>query len=47
MNVILGGVAIAMVITSLVLPGRSKQEATVLQALTSLATGSIATAEGR
>lgn len=44
---IAGGVAIAMVITALALPGRSPQETAVLKGVTSLSTGTIGAAEGR
>jgi hypothetical protein len=40
-------IAVAMVLTALFLPGRSAQESAVLSTLSSLATGSIRTAEGR
>jgi hypothetical protein len=44
---IAGGVALAMVLTALLLPGRSTQESAVLQGVTNLSKGTIATAEGR
>lgn len=44
---IAGGIAIAMIITAVVLPGRSAQESATLKGLTGLAQGSIASAEGR
>jgi hypothetical protein len=44
---IAGGVAVAMIITAIALPGRSKQEGTVLTGLTNLSKGTIQSAEGR
>jgi len=44
---IAGGVAIAMIITALALPGRSTQESAVLKGVTGLASGTIKSAEGR
>lgn len=44
---IAGGIALAMVLTALFLPGRSPQEAAVLKGATSLSQGTIAAAEGR
>lgn len=44
---IAGGIAVAMMITAVVLPGRSPQEGTVLTGLTNLSKGTIQAAEGR
>lgn len=44
---IAGGVAVAMVLTAMFLPGRSSQERAVLGGLTSLSKGTINSAEGR
>lgn len=44
---IAGGIAVAMVLTALFLPGRSPQETAVLGGLTRLSTGSIRAAEGQ
>jgi hypothetical protein len=44
---IAGGVALAMVLTAVLLPGRSAQETSVLNGLTSLSKGTISAAEGR
>lgn len=44
---IAGGIALAMVITAIVLPGRSTQETAVLGGLTNLGQGVIAESEGR
>jgi hypothetical protein len=44
---IAGGIAIAIVLTALFLPGRSTQEAAVLKGATGLTTGAINSAEGR
>lgn len=44
---IAGGVALAMVLTAVLLPGRSKQETAVLEGSTKLFKGTIAAAEGR
>lgn len=44
---IAGGIAVAMVLTALFLPGRSAQENAVFTGATNLAKGSIQAAEGR
>lgn len=44
---IAGGIAVAMVITAIALPGRSTQESAVLSGLTSLSQGTIHAAEGQ
>lgn len=44
---IAGGVALAMVLTAVFLPGRSTQETAVLKGLTSLSQGTIKAAEGQ
>jgi hypothetical protein len=44
---IAGGVALAMVITALALPGRSAQETAVLNGFTNLSKGTISAAEGK
>jgi hypothetical protein len=44
---IAAGIAAAMIITSLALPGRSTQEASLLKGFTQLSTGTINSAEGR
>jgi hypothetical protein len=44
---IAGGVAIAMIVTALALPGRSSQETAVLSGLTNLSKGTISSAEGQ
>jgi hypothetical protein len=44
---IAGGVAVAMVLTAVFLPGRSPQESAVFNGLTNLSKGSIQAAEGR
>jgi hypothetical protein len=44
---IAGGVALAMVLTAVFLPGRSTQETAVLKGLTSLSSGTISAAEGQ
>lgn len=41
------GVAIAMIITALALPGRSSQESAVLNGTTNLLKGTISAAEGQ
>lgn len=42
-----GGIALAMIITALALPGRSSQETAVLQGFTNLSKGTISAAEGQ
>jgi hypothetical protein len=44
---IAAGIAVAMVITALALPGRSSQEAAVLKGFQGLSTGTIKAAEGQ
>ena len=44
---IAGGVALAMVLSALFLPGRSSQEAAVLTGITNLSKGTIQASEGR
>jgi hypothetical protein len=46
-NKIAAGVAVAMIVTALFLPGRSTQETAVLSGLTSLSKGTISAAEGQ
>lgn len=46
-QMVAGGIAAAMIITAVALPGRSTQENTVLTGLTNLSKGTISTAEGQ